>query len=237
MPPRWDLRWASIMLKPPRIPCIWVLSEAVLAASCRFVQSTAVKPPGRAFGEAPYSHLPESFRALLQLIATLTTVMEDFTPSDDCGYREFLDLRSAAHYQLLLVPSWLALKQQPIDTATAVVYECCRLTSILFSNAVLLCLPPRIGWAESLLPGLRILLDSNMPDMFPSLRLWALMLGGIASQDSVHQAFFESSLRQAFATQPAMSWVDMEDVLGNFMWSRKVCGRGAALLWEKCRPH
>lgn len=198
------------------------------------------RPPGRGFKRAPFTNLPAHLLDVLQLTSTLAAMMDTFSPVDHVGHQEFLTMRSVAHHRLLTLPAWHEAGGVAIMSHLGAVYECSRLTAISVSNAVLLGIPPSTGgWAttlcSSLIPSLDRLLAYNYSTVPRTFLLWIATLGGMMSEATPSQhEYFKTLLRSAWADPPLTPSAELSTDLDAFMWSERVCGRGAMLFRDKC---
>lgn len=149
-----------------------------------------------------------------------------------------LATRNALQYQLLLLPEWHDLDEDAQTHSDESLYKICRLTAIIYSNAVLFGLPPHRGWHTNL--AMRLREESQIPDDTPhrstgsdDLLLWVYFVGGMAAFRSPARLYFESALRDLLRRRRKRSrtWDMVEAVLGEFMWSRAACRHGASVLW------
>lgn len=188
---------------------------------------------------AAFTNLPASFLDLLQLIASLAAMMDTFSPTEHFGYQEFLTVRSVAHHRLLSLPEWHDVNGAAVTSQLGAIYECSRLTAIAFSNAVLLGIPPSTGWATNFCSSLIIPLDRlRAYDCSTVLRvflLWISILGGMISEaDSLHHEYFKTLLRHISTGTASATSTELSTTLDAFMWSNRVCDRGALRFREEC---
>jgi hypothetical protein len=155
---------------------------------------------------------------------------------EDAELRMLLSGRNAFQHRLLSLPAWNELNQAERGNSYLATYECCRLASILYSNAVLLGLPPHTGWHMRLVSKLKTLLEiSNLQgwaeDTAPLL-IWTLTIVGIASHWTGDQKFFEDLLRDTLAKNNVSTKSGVRAILGDFLWTENACGQGAMVLWD-----
>ena len=114
-------------------------------------------------------------------------------------------------------------------------YECCRITGVLYSNAVVFALP-NSGWHVAIVRTLREMLETsdlgNWAVDSTALLLWALFVGGIASYATEDRGFFEQSLRTCVVSNRLIEWSAVQALVRQFLWSNSACGSGAAALWD-----
>lgn len=107
--------------------------------------------------------------------------------------------RNAAQHSLLCLESWECLNEKDQACAHKTVYDACRLTALIYSNAVLFAVPHHSGWHTVLAGKLRATLESGehmnpWPASMHATLLWCLMIGGIAAFQSPNREYFERSL-------------------------------------------
>lgn len=122
------------------------------------------------------------------------------------------------------------------EWADEVVYECCRLIGILYSTAVILGLPPHVGWHLQLCAQIRRHLEAcDMEELSGDARgllIWISFVASIAAYGSEYQDFFFSALRSVLEIEGLESRLEAEHVLKGYLWSSYTCGEGGALVWE-----
>lgn len=229
---RWDLRRASILVDRPRYACAWAVDERLLR-SRQFLNFSHYTFPGHGFRNLS-EKITSDLSTLMVDFATLNAVIHDMGQGLLYGHHSLRDARSAMQHWLLMTPHWVELSRTMQVNTSQYIYECCRLTTILYSTAVLLCIPPGTGWAERLLPKLRTIIQSiTVNDDTYALLLWSTALAYIASHDHPPlRSFFESTFRNIVIRRSLMKWSAVEKILETFMWSRLVCARGAKHLWD-----
>ena len=155
---------------------------------------------------------------------------------DDMVYGMVVSARNGVQHELLSLPRWQELSETDRGASFSAIYETCRLTALIYADAVLFPLPPSTGWLLKLLDELRQLLElSNLAqwrDDTSALLLWSLFVASIAAFKTVHRRFFREALRSTLHTAQIATWAATESVLEGFLWTDSACGRGAAVIWE-----
>lgn len=231
---RSDLVNASLMLERPRFECYWALDEDAISAY-QEIQLSAPQVPG--YGLTSIAGiLPFELFDVLVNIATTERLLRNHLNVFSLNEKQLESARCIAHHQVLSLPAWEATDGIYSEWADETVYECCRLTGILYSNAVILGLPPHIGWHVRLCAQIRShLQDCDMEELSgdaPGLLIWILTVGCMAAFGSEHQEFFERELRSAVDREGLESRQSIEQVLEGFLWSAETCGDGANFVWE-----
>ena len=148
-----------------------------------------------------------------------------------------------AHYRLLSLPAWDEQDEAIKLGQDFRVYECCRLTAILYSNCVI---HPILYWSsgmQNLLWELRKIVETY--ELFESttdgsaLLVWALFIAGIAAYKTTHRDAFVSMLRDVLIRQGITSLQMAVNIARQFLWSDCACEDSAAVLWNalKLDPH
>jgi hypothetical protein len=155
----------------------------------------------------------------------------------DHDLKKVVDLRNRAHHQLLSLPSWDDLSDGVRDEVDRAAYECCRLTAMLYSTAVVFPQPPHSGWHMRLVRDIKAHLSSAVVDAWsraaPALLLWLLIIAGIASFRSTERGFFEDSLRCTLKSRNYLvPKLAVRTALREFMWTDSACGCGFTELWD-----
>jgi hypothetical protein len=142
----------------------------------------------------------------------------------------------ALQHQLLSLPQWSSLDELELNCSGRFTYLVCKLTALIYSNAVLIALPANRGWHIRLSSRLKHLLEQtscqSWRDDMSDFLLWSLFVGGLAASRSPARDFFEESLRVLLARKGLTLWSDVEAILEDFMWSSPACRHGAAVLWQ-----
>lgn len=230
---RTDLVYASINLEKPRHPCVWIPDDET-ARACRNMRFRSAQAAGQGFASIAGSLPPELLDAVLNAAATdLILSRYEYEPLLDPARIEIL--RCATQYRLLALPKWTQLQSQDNLRFDEKVYESCRLTAILYSNAVVLALPPHTGWHLRLCVQIRQLLrDCDMTELSrkaPGLLIWTLFIAALAAHKTPDHGHFVSLLRPALVRESLWTRSATEQVLEQFLWARKACGHAVEDLW------
>lgn len=218
-----DLVAASTTGQKSMLPCFWSHEED---ADRPAWHSTIKLNPMQDFQRLA-EHLPETAIDVFTNLAHVTSDMErhdvPLTPLNDLD--RLLSERNATHYNLLsLTPdvSAAGMQVQPL------IYFSCRLTCILFSNAVLIGIPPDLGWHKPLVLQLQSLLEnigtSSGAKWLDEMLLWSAFTAGIAAYHLPQRRFFVRQIRALCQTHHISSWDGAEQILSTFLWSKRACG-------------
>jgi hypothetical protein len=134
--------------------------------------------------------------------------------------------------ELIIEPSSLSLLELNI-------YECVRLTALIFGVGVVHLIPNPHNVLVGLVRRLKISivrLDREIGDFAMELSgvlLWMLVLGGIASLDKPERPWFVSQLALMVRKLRLMDWGGVEDILESFLWLESAYGKGGQELWDE----
>ena len=205
--------------------------------------SSAREQPGQGFLCRIPGGLPSNAEALFERLSSTDKLMNEFRDRrlTDSEYSMLIMARNAVQHRLISLQSWEHLPERERDAHSRVMYECCRITALLYSNAVLFPIPLNTGWHRRLCQQLRNVMQASLFDSLlhakesRAVLLWSLYIGAMAAFHTPERSFFLDSLRQILAQQSHeyTSWQVVESVLLDFLWTDTVCGQGAAVVWHE----
>jgi hypothetical protein len=174
------------------------------------------------------------FAGLSTINSTMNIKRQQFSDADEG--QALLRARNGMHHALLSLPSWDELDDDSKRDTHSVAYEACRLSCIIYSNAILMGFSYNTGWHETHVKRLRILLalfdgHAQAEDML-ELLTWVLFVGGIAAYQLPEFPFFVKLLRKTMIQRGITSLADVRKGLEDFIWSDNACLAGATVLWE-----
>lgn len=198
--------------------------------------STFVDNQGSGFLQLAEVLPPEMMRVCYDL-AVLDHTMGQFrlAGSDIHVIKALLNVRNAKVYRLLSLS-----RTNTFDKGRTSIYyslhEACRVACILYTNAVMVALPPHNGWHKLLVARLRFWLNSAIsPQLSAEIEnviLWCLCIGAMAAYSTADWTHFRRLLREFVERREIRSWSTIHEVLRSFLWSDSTCGRGMILLRE-----
>jgi hypothetical protein len=110
--------------------------------------------------------------------------------------------------------------------ANNLAYEACRLTCILYAVSVTFPVPTSYGPQKELFRRIKDTL-ALIPDEIPrELKLWCLMIGGIASMGQPERIWYASEMGEMCKELGIKNWDDMEEGLRKFAWLERSCEPG-----------
>jgi hypothetical protein len=134
--------------------------------------------------------------------------------------------------EVIIEPSILSLSELNI-------YECVRLTALIFGVAVVHPIPNPHNVLVELVRRLKISivgLDKEIGNFAMELSgvlLWMMVLGGIASSDKPERPWFVSQLALIVRKLRLVDWGGVEDILESFLWLESACGKSGRELWDE----
>jgi hypothetical protein len=158
-----------------------------------------------------------------------------------CGERwtytrmEIVDMRNAVQHRLVSLP--LGSDLGDVTMQQAGIYECCRLTALLYACAVTFPLPTSTGWDRNLVRGIKQTLENLSLESWPvyrsDLHLWVLTLAGVAAFQKAERSWFVNRLRSLARLKGLSNWSQVLPVLKSFLWMDRACGAGGMSLWDE----
>nr|OQO20603.1 hypothetical protein B0A51_14327 [Rachicladosporium sp. CCFEE 5018] len=194
---------------------------------------------GHGFILAAHGRMPSEALTLFKNLSVVDKLLSrhgsQWGQSDEVS--ALIQVRNKLHYDLLCMPAWDNLPEEEKSLTHSAIYDISRITCTIYSNAVLLGLPPHTGWHEQLTSRLRLLrslfmLDSAIDEAWPLL-VWSAMVAGMAAYRSPHRQFFEHYLRDQLSLRQELDWRVVRNHVKTFIWSDLACEHGAAVLWDR----
>ena len=221
--------------RAPIFPCVWEIKPTILTPGKYWSLSADEAMPGEGFRNIP-GRLPR-----LTTFTDLSAV--DLAMAHHCvlhfsgdDFTHLVYARNAAKHKIMSLPPWSKLADLERRWADNCVYECCRLTTVLYANTVSFPTLEDFPGVQEPLRQLRDLLASFDLNQFEgecsAVVLWAVFVGGIASYRTQHWSFFVSALRICKATASIASLEEAVAVLRAFVWSDAACADGAQVVWN-----
>ena len=146
--------------------------------------------------------------------------------------------RTAVQQSLLLLPT---AEELSIPSSSSKrkpnIYECCRLTALIYGVAVVFPVPSSQSVLQELVR--RLMTAIGVLDLgtfgveLGKVLLWMLVLGGIAALDTPERHRFASQLVWIVRRLDIDDWEGVKDVLGSFLWLDSACSPGGRLLWSE----
>ncbi|KAK4894209.1 hypothetical protein LTR27_007577 [Elasticomyces elasticus] len=229
-----DLIVVSRTLSRPKLPNVWT-SKGLIASIMMSVEAAA----GRGFVEMIPGGLPADMVSTLTYLGAVDRVLSSVRGQrlvDEHRARLLSAVNDAYHRVMSLLP-WTEMTQEARSGSYLATYECCRLTSMLYSNAVLFPLPIASGWHVELLKRLRVVLETARMEMWmedtSSLMIWSSCIAGIAAHHTSEADFYTAMLRNGLISRGITTYADLRDAGSCFLWTDASCSAGAKKVWRE----
>lgn len=235
-----DMLHCSANATKPLFPSIWD-SQFLLHALKQALEPLVEDVEGRGFINQVPGGLPSEALGTLQRLSMVDKLLDNFSSklvsqSDDIL---LATLGNAVQHELLSLPSWRALDEDDRQGCYLATYEVCRITAILYSNAVIFPMAPNASWLEKLLKQLRLVLETSNMSLWDHgtlpMLVWSLFIAGMAAFWTRHRSFFVTNLQSTLLMAGLTSWDAVHAVIREFLWRGDACGQGAAILWGLVR--
>ncbi|KAE9374855.1 hypothetical protein N431DRAFT_405887 [Stipitochalara longipes BDJ] len=222
-------------------------SHGIYIASLKEWAATLLSPaqvPAKAFRRLARFGISDSMFESFQCIDCLTMATEHYLEGKPDGLTlgQIVRTRLAVQKRLLMLPTAEELRydSETILSAKRDLYECCRLTAIIFSVAVIFPTPNQFGVLQTLVRGLKAELEQkeihNNDLDYSELLLWILVLGGIAALGKSERPWFVSHLKVVGLERLQIhNWDSAEHILKQFLWLDSACNGGGHQLWEEVK--
>lgn len=233
------LRMASSDLTAPTMPNVWTRKHSLSNLSVTHHLSTGtMDETGRGFVKNVPGGLPAAAVVTFLNLCAVDNVLSIFrshrpSPSDLDIVRDALN---DAHYRVMALPAWEDLSEAERGSSYLATYECCRLTAMLYSNAVIFPLPTLNNWHRTLLRQIKKLLQTSCLEIWAEdtvpLLVWCLSVSVLASYRTEFQTYFEGSLRDVLVDNDLTTRTIIRDILRRFAWTDSACQAGCAARWS-----
>jgi hypothetical protein len=177
---------------------------------------------------------------VLDLIGAFTLAVDCYLQGKPFGLKlgAIGRTRTAVQQRLLLLPTAEELSiPLSLSKPKPNIYECCRLTALIYSVAVVLPVPNSHSVLQELVRRLMIVMGvldtKNFGVELGGVLLWTLVLGGIAAIDTPERHWFASQLAWIVRRLDIDDWEGVEAILGSFLWLDSACSQGGQLLWSE----
>jgi hypothetical protein len=146
-------------------------------------------------------------------------------------------MRTAVQKLVMLLPTAEELELNISASSIPSIYECCRLTAIIFGVAVIFPVSNTYNILQTLVQRLKAAIEVSRiesTDECLGIFLWILVLGSIAALDKPERPWFVSQL--ALLTERSkekLDWIGVEHRLKTFLWLDSACGASGRRLWHE----
>ena len=235
---RADLQLASSSYSQPLFSWLWPVEPSMLHRDSLWYEAADNQSrTGSGFDELS-DHFSQGARQCFQDLAFVDRTMAQSRTHRLQGIdlEMLITARDTAHHYLLSLPPWDKCSETRGHDPGRVIYECCRLTSIIYVHCVMSPLLPGCPGILKPLTELRELLDSVdtlvTKGYEAGMLLWSVFVSGIAAFRTQHKDFFSELLRRLVLAHHISSLQDALSVCRSFIWADCACIQGASVLWE-----
>lgn len=143
--------------------------------------------------------------------------------------------RTGIPKRLLVLPTAEELNINITVSSCPDLYECCRLTAIIFSISIIYPIPNTYDVLQTLVRQLTASLEAmeieSLSVDYSGVLLWILVLGGIAALGKPERPWFVSKLALVGVKRLKLDWDGVENILKSFLWLESACSPGGCRLW------
>lgn len=182
--------------------------------------------------------LQQAIIAVAQATLLLGTYYKDHSPST---FLRLLELRNRAQWISLSVKDSATLQGILIDVPTEhwCLFEIVRLTLLAYNNLVIYPLSPTNEVEIRLALELKLKLETSIQihpgfwNMYPTLFLWVLMLGGISDATDMERRWYKQQFHLLSSSPQVLllRWSEIERALTAFLWQDNVLNEEAIKFW------
>ncbi|KAE9381124.1 hypothetical protein N431DRAFT_320644 [Stipitochalara longipes BDJ] len=145
--------------------------------------------------------------------------------------------RTAVQKLVMLLPAAKELELNISASSMPSIYECCRLTAIIFGVAVIFPVSNSYDILQTLVQLLKAEIEISQIESTEEcldVFLWMLILGGIAALDKLERPWFVSQLVLLIErSKEKLYWIEVEHKLKGFLWLDIACGASARRVWNE----
>ena len=143
-------------------------------------------------------------------------------------------MRDRAHHRLLSLPTGAVLSG---SLKASGLYECYRLTALLFETGVLFPMPRSTGVPLRIIQEIKkCVYQISLVDLFCEAKrpffIWVLMLIGVATDGLPDRQWIMEMLTDLLTLEGVSRWSDIKKIVDSFLWMDFACDSGAIALWH-----
>jgi hypothetical protein len=233
-----DLQNASLELRKPHYPPwdIPALASEVEDPQTNILPANTTSLRASGFQTLLQMGLTKEIYEVLLRLNEASSMVEAFYKGTlrRANLSALLNRRVKVHHAVLSLPT---ADEACVQEDQRSIYECCRFSAILYSTAVLFPSPP----SKRTLPRIASMMKTTIEDFKletcfeggGKLLVWALLLGGIASEGTLERVWFLRRLKPLLAMEGIVQWRLLTDLVDRFLWMDSACEDGALGVWEE----
>jgi hypothetical protein len=194
---------------------------------------------GSAFRRFQDYDITDGMLDVLDIMGAITLAIHHYLQGKPAGLSigQIARTRIAVERCLLLLPGAEELKLNPVFMPS--LYECCRLTAMIFGVAVVFPISNNTSVLQMYVTRLKAAFENmnlrtpiSQDTNISNALLWILVIGGIAALDKPEESWFISQLR-LLARTLNLDWNGVTEVLETFLWLDSACGCSGRHLWTR----
>lgn len=224
----------------PYFPWLWPVDPFILLESSEFLTfGNAPCPSESGFAELGI-HLAAQARYCFYSLSCIDLLMAETRRRrlSDSEAKILITSRNTVHHRLLSMAAQDIFDGTESARFSAAVYECCRLTCLVYCQCVVFPVPSWTAGLRGPLAELRNILKllaagSAHQDLWPVM-LWASLVGSVAVLHTPLRSVFMKTLKDVSTKLQAQSLYDILAIARNFVWSDSAGEQGAAIVCELC---
>lgn len=221
------------------------IHQTHIASIRRWAAEVAQQKPASAFRQFREDGISSDMLDCLDGIAALSLGIDRYEQGDSNGITlgRIVRTRLAVQKQVLMLPAASKSTEQHYsieipESRAPSLYECCRLTALIFSVAVIFPTTNQFSVLQRLVRELKAELEGMDMNIIPpdalNVLLWTLVLGGVAALGKPERLWFTLQLKIVGEARLKLdSWKSVEQILETFLWLRSACSPGGRQLWHE----
>jgi hypothetical protein len=194
------------------------------------IPTESIQTLGKAFRRLPECGITETMLEVLDGMEAISTPIDHYLQGTLGGLTlgQIVRTRTGIQKRLLVLPTVEELNINITASFCPNLYECCRLTALVFSIAVIY---PLLNTYDVLQILVRQLKASLKAIDIESLSVdYSEVLGGIAASGKPERPWFVSNLALVDMKILKLDWESVEDILKSFLWLKSACNPGGRRL-------
>jgi len=177
---------------------------------------------------------------VLDSMAAITMAIDHYLHGNPAGLTlgQIVKTRIGVQKKLLLLPTAQDLHIN-VNTGSSLnpnLYECFRLTALIFSIAVIYPIPNTYAVLQTLVRELKDAIEvmdiESCGTRYSEGLLWMLVLGGIAALGKPERDWFVSQLKFVGVEWLKLDWEGVEHIMRTLLWLDSACSSGGRQLWD-----
>ncbi|KIX92918.1 uncharacterized protein Z520_11394 [Fonsecaea multimorphosa CBS 102226] len=158
---------------------------------------------------------------------------------------DIVNAANQTHHRLASLGPRITMDPQKTDY----LWNLCRVAGLIYSDLVLLPLPPTTGVRPRLAGELRLAMESfevfeaeetayivpgTTAEDYTCLVLWALMMGGLAALNTPHKGYFVRKMQEYVLRWPyIIEWGAYTSLMATYLWWDHIFAEPVAMLWTE----